>query len=102
MKDYEHQIIWLDYFNKNLSRKRGRKVNKDRAIFDPKLDELEQAAKSAGYVPKETNAEVNFPRRAYVRSGYIVVEKKHSKSKVINIIAQKLEQLRVKKSAKQS
>ena len=100
MKDYEHQIIWLDYFNKNLSKKKGRKVNKDRAVFDPKIDELEQAAKSSGYTPKETNAEVNFPRRAYVRSGYIVVNKKHPKSKVVNTIGQKLAQLREKKSAK--
>jgi len=100
MKDYEHHIIWLDYFNKNLSRKKGRKVNKDRAVFDPKLDELEQAARSSGYPPKETNAETNYPRRAYVRSGYIVIDKKHSKSKVVNSIGQKLVQLREKKSAK--
>lgn len=96
MKDYEHQVIWLDYFNKNLSRKKGRKVNKDRAVFDPKIDELLQATKAAGYNPKETNAEVNFPRRAYVRSGYITVEKKHNKSKVINNIAERLLQQRNK------
>jgi len=96
MKDYEHQIIWLDYFNKNLSRKKGRKVNKDRAVFDPKLDELIQAAKASGYNPKETNAEANFPRRAYVRSGYIMVEKKHTKSKVVNKIGERLVQQREK------
>ncbi len=96
MKDYEHQVIWLDYFNKNLTRKKGRKVNKDRAVFDPKIDELAQAAKSAGYNPKETNAEVNFPRRAYVRSGYITVEKKYKKAKVINSIAERLVQQRGK------
>jgi len=96
MKDYEHQIIWLDYFNKNLSRKKGRKVNKDRAVFDPKLDELIQAAKASGYNPKETNAEANFPRRAYVRSGYIMVEKKYTKSKVVNKIAERLVQQREK------
>lgn len=96
MKDYGHQIIWLDYFNKNLSRKKGRKVNKDRAVFDPKLDELIQAAKAAGYNPKETNAEANFPRRAYVRSGYIMVEKKYTKSKVVNKIAERLVQQREK------
>jgi len=100
MKDYERQIIWLDYFNKQLSRRKGRKVNKDRAVFDPKIDELEQAAKSSGYKPKESNAETNFPRRAYVRSGYIVIDKKHAKSKVINTIGQKLVQLREKKPAK--
>jgi signal recognition particle subunit SRP19 len=100
MKDYEHQIIWVDYFNKNLSRKKGRKVNKDKAVFDPKLDELEQAAKSSGYAPKEANAETNFPRRAYVRSGYIVIEKKQPKAKVLNTIGQRLVQLREKKSGK--
>ncbi len=96
MKDYEHEVIWLDYFNKNLTRKKGRKVNKDRAVFDPKIDELVQAAKSAGYPLKETNAEVNFPRRAYVRSGYITIEKKHVKSKVINTIGERLVQIRSK------
>ena len=98
MKDYERQIIWLDYFNKQLSRRKGRRVNKDKAVFDPKIDELEQSAKSSGYNPKETSIDTNFPRRAYVRSGYIVVNKKHSKSKVINTIGQKLVQLREKKS----
>ena len=96
MKDYEHQVIWLDYFNKNLTRKKGRKVNKDRAVFDPKIDELIHAAKAAGYNPKETNAEANFPRRAYVRSGYIMVEKKQKKSRAINSIAERLVQLRSK------
>ncbi|MFQ5940132.1 MAG: signal recognition particle subunit SRP19/SEC65 family protein [Nitrososphaerales archaeon] len=100
MKDYEHQIIWLDYFNKNLSRRKGRKVNKDRAVFDPKLDELEQAARASGYSPKESNAETNFPRRAYVRSGYIAIDKKHSKSKVVNTIGQGLVLSREKKSTK--
>ncbi|MCJ7636402.1 MAG: signal recognition particle subunit SRP19/SEC65 family protein [Nitrososphaeraceae archaeon] len=35
MKDYDHFIIWLDYFNKNLSRKKGRRIKRDMAVFDP-------------------------------------------------------------------
>ena len=100
MKDYEHKIIWLDYFNKNLSRKKGRRANKDRAISDPKINELEHAAKSSGYNPTQTNAEVNYPRRAFVRSGYIMIDNKHPKSKVINTIGQKLQHFREKNSAK--
>ncbi len=96
MKDYEHQIVWLDYFNKNLSMRKGRRVGKEKAVFDPKIEELERAARTAGYHLAGTNAEVNFPRRAYVRSGYIVVKKKHSKSKTINNIAERLLQLRSK------
>ncbi|MFQ5920777.1 MAG: signal recognition particle subunit SRP19/SEC65 family protein [Nitrososphaerales archaeon] len=96
MKDYEHQIIWLDYFNKNLTRRKGRKVNRDKAVFDPKIDELEKAVKTAGYNLKEANAEAKFPRRAYVRSGYVMVQKKHNKSKVINNVAERLLQIRSK------
>ena len=29
MKDYDHQIVWLDYLTKNLSRKKGSKVSKN-------------------------------------------------------------------------
>ncbi|HYZ65850.1 MAG TPA: signal recognition particle subunit SRP19/SEC65 family protein, partial [Nitrososphaeraceae archaeon] len=28
-------ILWLDYFNKNLPRAKGRRVKKEHAIFDP-------------------------------------------------------------------
>ena len=31
MKDYEHVVVWLDYFNRNLKRRQGRKVNRDKA-----------------------------------------------------------------------
>jgi len=30
MKSYDHVVIWLDYFNKTLSRKKGRKLPKDK------------------------------------------------------------------------
>ncbi|NWJ22221.1 hypothetical protein HX849_06945, partial [Marine Group I thaumarchaeote] len=40
MKDYDHIVIWLDYFNKTLSRQKGRKLSKDKCVFDPSLNEL--------------------------------------------------------------
>jgi signal recognition particle subunit SRP19 len=46
MKDYDHQIIWLDYFNKNLSRQKGRKVGKNISVYDPTIQELISASKS--------------------------------------------------------
>jgi len=98
MKDYEHVVIWLDYFNKTLSKKMGRRVSRDKSIFDPSLKELIDAAKAAGLQPTETNDQVRFPRRPYVRSGYIVLPKVQPKSKIISTISEKLVSRRVKQS----
>jgi len=53
---------------------------KDKCIFDPSLSELIESAKSAGLEPTATEDQVRFPRRPFVRSGYIVLEKKLPKT----------------------
>src|SRR5574340_1110676 len=98
MKDYEHVVIWLDYFNKTLPKKMGRRVSREKSIFDPSLKELIDVAKAAGFNPTETNDQVRFPKRPYVRSGYITLPKAQPKSKIISAISEKL----VSKRAKQS
>ena len=45
MKDYEHVVVWLDYFNKNLRRSHGRRLELKKCVFDPTLKELTEAAK---------------------------------------------------------
>jgi len=98
MKDYEHVVVWLDYFNKTLPRNKGRKLSKEKCIFDPSLKELIDASKAAGLEPKETEEQVRFPKRPYVRSGYIVLPKTEKKTAILDKISQKL----VSKRAKQS
>ena len=98
MKDYEYVVVWLDYFNKTLPKKMGRRVSKEKSVFDPSLKELSDAAKAAGFELKEENDQVRFPRRPFVRSGYIILPKGMSKSKAIAKISEKL----VAKRAKQS
>jgi signal recognition particle subunit SRP19 len=98
MKDYEHVVVWLDYFNKTLPRDKGRKLSKEKCIFDPSLNELIEAAKAAGLELTESNDKVRFPKRPYVRSGYIVLPKDSPKTKILNKISEKL----VSKRAKQS
>ena len=98
MKDYEHVVIWLDYFNKTLPKNKGRKLAKEKCVFDPSLNELIDAVKDAGFVIKESDDKVRFPKRPYVRSGYVVLPKGSSKTKILDKISQKL----VSKRAKQS
>ena len=90
MKDYEHVVIWLDYFNKTLPRNKGRKLSKEKCIFDPSLKELIEAAKTAGFNLKESDEKVRYPKRPYVRSGYIVLPKESSKIKILNKISERL------------
>jgi len=98
MKDYEHIVIWLDYFNKTLPRNKGRRLEKNKCIFDPSLKELIDAIKDAGFEISESDDKVRYPKRPYVRSGYVVLPKESSKTKILNKISEKL----VAKRSKQS
>ncbi len=98
MKDYEHVVIWLDYFNKNLKKSKGRRQGLEKCIFDPSLKELIDATKVAGFEITESNDKVRFPKRPFVRSGYVVLPKESSKTKILNKISEKL----VLKRSKQS
>lgn len=100
MKDYDHVILWIDYFNKNLKRRQGRKVSQEQAVFDPTVEELAEAAKAAGFQfsDQEINSVARFPRRSFVKSGsgYVMVAKKEGvkKSQVIDAVADKMVQKR--------
>lgn len=100
MKDYDHVILWLDYFNRNLSRSKGRRVKRDKSVFDPSLLDLIDAAKAAGYnlTNEETNDQARYPRRAFVKSSYIMILKSNEvkKSVTIRTIADKMVQKRSK------
>ena len=90
MKDYEHVVIWLDYFNKNLKKSQGRRMRLEKCVFDPSLKELTDATKAGGFEITESDDKVRFPRKPFVRSGYIVVPKGSSKTKILNKISEKL------------
>lgn len=92
MKEYDHLIIWLDYFNSTLSRAEGRRVPLDKAVKSPNLQELCQAAISLGYTPQPFQA--RHPKRSYIQSGYIAVEKKMNKTKLIYELAEALRKIR--------
>jgi signal recognition particle subunit SRP19 len=94
LKDYEHVVLWLDYFNKSLKRRQGRKVKRDQAVFDPSVQELVDAARAAGFQlsDQEINIDARFPRRSFVKSAYVMVAKKEGtkKSQIVNAVADKL------------
>jgi len=98
MKDYEHVVIWLDYFNKNLKKSKGRRQGLKKCVFDPSLKELVDATTVAGFEITESNDKVRFPKRPFVRSGYVVLPKGSPKTKILDKISEKL----ILKRSKQS
>jgi signal recognition particle subunit SRP19 len=104
LKDYDHMVLWLDYFNKNLKRRQGRKVKRDQAVFDPTIQELVEATRAAGFQlsDQEINSDARFPSRSFVKSGYVMVPKKEGvkKSQIINAVANKLLRRSLQKSTK--
>jgi len=100
MKDYDHIVIWLDYFNKTLSRQKGRRLQKEKCVFDPSLNELVDASKAAGLEIKESDDKVRYPKRPYVRSGYVILPKNMAKTKLLEKISEKLVSKRAKQNKK--
>ena len=104
MKDYDHVVLWLDYFNKNLKRRQGRKIKRDQAVFDPTIQELVEATRAAGFQlsDQEINNNARFPRRSFVKSGYVMVAKKEGikKSQIIDAVANKLLRRSLQKTTK--
>jgi signal recognition particle subunit SRP19 len=100
LKDYDYVILWLDYFNKNLTRAKGRKIKKEEAIFDPTLSDLLSAVRESGYDPQhdKINDGARYPRRAFVKSGYVALPKKEAlnKNKLITSLAQRMLKNRTK------
>jgi signal recognition particle subunit SRP19 len=96
LKDYDHIVLWLDYFNKTLPRRKGRRIRSERAVFDPTVADLTEAAIEAGYEPleQENTEQVRYPRRPYVKSGYIVLPKstEQKKSTILERVAEKMQQ----------
>lgn len=90
MKDYSTLVVWLDYFNKTLPRSAGRRLARDACVYDPSMKDLTAAARSAGYEVSESKDGARYPRRPYVRSGYVVIPKAGRKSAALSRIAARL------------
>jgi signal recognition particle subunit SRP19 len=81
--------IWPAYFDIRYSRSEGRRVPRDRAIRDPKLDDLEKVSNKLGLNPI-IQPEKRYSRKPWKRSGVVLVDKKGSKTEIIKNIAKSL------------
>ena len=95
MKEKDVYVIWTVYFDRKLSKKRGRKLPKNKAIQKPTLDELVEAAKKLGLEIVSTR-KARYPACWWIESGYIMIRKPAdtNKAKVIDKIGYEIRRRR--------
>ena len=85
-KDENKLILWPLYFDKNLSRSKGRKISKKFAIEKPEIKKIAKAAKTLGLSPI-IEKDATHPSRSWKKEGRIIIDNKNTKSKIITQIA---------------
>ena len=82
--------IWPAYFDIRYSRSEGRRVPRDKAIRDPKIEDIEKAAMKLRLKPM-LQPDAAYSKYPWRKTGVLLVDKKGSKAEVINMIAEALE-----------
>jgi len=82
-------VIYPVYFDKNISRFAGRKVSKKHAVEKPNIEDISKAAKSLGLNPV-LEKDIAHPSRHWKKEGRVLVDKKGSKSKILNQISNRM------------
>lgn len=89
----ERIVVYPSYIDKRLTRRLGRRVPREEAVDNPRLEEIYEAASDLGLDPliEEDKA---YPRTWYSRRGRVIVRKTDSKSRVLRSIAKRIKERR--------
>jgi signal recognition particle subunit SRP19 len=81
--------IWPAYFDIRYSRNEGRRVPRDKAIRNPKIEDIEKAALKLGLKPiiQPGAAYSKFPWR---KTGVLLVDKRGPKAEIIKMLVEEL------------
>jgi signal recognition particle subunit SRP19 len=82
-------ILWPVYFDSAVTWGEGRRVPKALAIRAPKTEDIVKAAFSVGF-KAELTPSVAHPRYPWIKTGYVLIDSKDPKGKVMKLIAGKL------------
>lgn len=82
----EKYVVYPIYFDKSVSRLRGRRVSSKYAVEKPSIDDILKAAKSLGLNPI-IEKETLHPSRPWRQEGRILIDQKDSKNKLLTQIA---------------
>jgi signal recognition particle subunit SRP19 len=88
-RDDNKYVIYPLYFDRTVSRLKGRKVSQKHAVEKPSLETIAKAAKSLGFNPiLEKNA--THSSTPWKKEGRILIEKKGPKTKLLLQLSNRL------------
>jgi signal recognition particle subunit SRP19 len=97
MKNPGHIIIWPFHIDSTKTRGEGRKLPIARAIKQPNLREIIQAATTLGYGP-EAKEKSAMPSLHWEKAGYVIVKKTTPKGAMLKSIAGEIVKIRQKEA----
>jgi len=97
LKERDRQVIWLEYFDANLSRRKGRRVSRSLALSGPRPEAIEDALRRLGLRYEVHQA--RYPKLHWKPSYYFQVEKRMKKEELIRTIAETIRGIRTSRSA---
>lgn len=98
-KEKKYQVIWPAYLDSTKSRKQGRRIAMKFAVESPNVHDIEQVADRLHY-KREAKLDSAYPKTWWEKKGYVLIEKKDAKTKVLKNIAKKIAETRKKPEIK--
>ncbi len=86
--------VWPQYLDKNLSLNEGRKVSKEIAVEEPKLQDIEKALRRLNLPYSTQKRKVISLSKWYEKSGRILVESDKPKLELLKEISLKLQEIK--------
>ncbi len=90
-------IVWPAHIDSSKTRGQGRRLQVSRAVKQPSLKEVWQAAMSLGYSP-ETKEKAALSGSPWEKTGYVTVKKTGQRSIVLKSIASEIVKTRQKEA----
>lgn len=82
-------ILWPVYFDLNRSRSEGRRVSRRLAVPSPSVEKVKWAVERLGLRCKVVSG-VAYPRLPWRKTGFVLVEERVSKGRLIKEVARVL------------
>ena len=86
-------MIWPIYLDKDKSLSQGRKISTEYAISEPRIREIEKAAKRLGYT-FIVETDKSYPGEWYANSGRIIISSEESKKEILIKLSAQIKTIR--------
>jgi signal recognition particle subunit SRP19 len=91
-------MIWPIYLDKDKSLSQGRKISTEYAISEPRIREIEKAAKRLGYT-FIVETDKSYPGEWYANSGRIIISSEESKKEILIKLSAQIKTIRETKKS---